>query len=69
MERRQGIGKLLSKECINRAKNLNQNNLFIHSTASMKIAWGMYERLGFKRYKKIDFMQEDLPVFGFKLIV
>ncbi len=66
-ERGQGIGKLLSIECIKRAKKINQNNLFIHSTASMKIAWGMYERLGFKRYKEIDFMQEDLPVFGFKL--
>jgi GNAT superfamily N-acetyltransferase len=66
-ERGKGIGKLLSKECINRAKKLNQNQLFIHSTESMKIAWGMYERLGFSRYLKIDFIQGELPVFGFKL--
>lgn len=66
-ERRKGIGKLLSKECINRAKKLNQNQLFIPSTESMKVAWGMYERLGFLRYNNIDFIQGELPVFGFKL--
>jgi len=66
-ERGKGIGKLLSKECINRAKKHNQNQLFIHSTESMKVARGMYERLGFLRYNKIDFIQGELPVFGFKL--
>lgn len=66
-ERGKGIGKLLSKECINRTRKLNQNQLFIHSTESMKIAWGMYERLGFSRYSEIDFIQGELPVFGFKL--
>lgn len=68
-ERGKGIGKLLSIECINRAKSLNQNQLFIHSTESMKIAWGMYERLGFSRYTEIDFIQGELPVFGFKLSI
>lgn len=66
-ERGKGIGKLLSIECINKAKNRNQNQLFIHSTESMKIAWGMYERLGFSRYTEIDFIQGRLPVFGFRL--
>jgi GNAT superfamily N-acetyltransferase len=68
-ERGKGIGKLLSKECINRAIKLNQNQLYIHSTESMKIAWGMYERLGFLRYSEIDFIQGELPVFGFKLSI
>lgn len=66
-ERGKGIGKLLCKECINRAKKINHNQLFIHSTESMIIARGMYERLGFSRYEKIDFSQGNLPVFGFKL--
>ena len=66
-ERGKGIGKLLSKECINRAKKLNQKHLYIHSTESMKIAWGMYERLGFYRYTNIDFIQGNLPVFGFRM--
>ena len=68
-ERGKGIGKLLSKECIDRAKKRKQNQLFIHSTESMKIAWGMYERLGFSRYPEIDFLQGKLPVFGFKLSI
>ena len=41
--------------------------MYIHSTESMKIAWGMYERLGFSRYEEIDFNQGELEVFGFKL--
>jgi len=66
-ERGKGIGKQLSIACINRAKKHQHKQLLIHSTASMKIAWGMYERLGFKRYQEIDFDQNSLPVFGFKL--
>ena len=66
-ERGKGIGKLLSKECINRAKKHKHSQLFIHSTESMKVAWGMYERLGFIRHNEIDFIQGKLPVFGFKL--
>lgn len=62
-----GIGKLLISECIKRAKQHNHKQLFIHSTESMKIARKMYERIGFSRYKPIDFMQGNLPVFGFKL--
>lgn len=65
--RGKGIGKMLSKACIHRAKALDQRQLFIHSTESMKIAWGMYERLGFQRCPDIDFIQGALPVFGFKL--
>lgn len=66
-ERGKGIGKLLIMECINRAKEQKQNHLYIHSTKSMKIAWGMYERLGFKRCSEIDFTQDDFTVYGFKL--
>jgi ribosomal protein S18 acetylase RimI-like enzyme len=65
--RGQGIGKLLINECIQRAKNLNQKQVYIHSTESMKVAWGMYERLGFSRFTPIDFNQGELPVYGFKL--
>lgn len=68
-ERGKGIAKLLIKECIYRAKKLNQDQLFIHSTESMKIARGMYERLGFFRYPEIDFIQGELPVYGYKLSI
>ena len=33
----------------------------------MQIAWSMYENLGFKRSKDLDFTQGKLPVYGFRL--
>jgi hypothetical protein len=33
----------------------------------MWIAWGLYERLGFERSEDLDFMQGELPVYGFRL--
>ena len=62
-----GIGKSLSKECIRKAKDNKQNQLIIHSTKAMQIAWSMYENLGFTRSEDLDFMQGDLQVFGFRL--
>jgi hypothetical protein len=41
--------------------------VIIHTTSAMKVAWGMYARLGFKRSPDLDFMQEALQVFGFRL--
>ncbi|ESU24929.1 N-acetyltransferase GCN5 [Flavobacterium enshiense DK69] len=62
-----GVGKLLTVECIEKAKNKKLNQIIIHSTKSMDIAWKMYENIGFKRSEDLDFMQGDLPVFGFRL--
>ncbi len=67
MNREQGIGKLLIKYCIEKAKEKKQQQLIIHSTMAMQTAWKMYERLGFKRSEDLDFMQAELPVFGFRL--
>lgn len=69
MNREQGIGKLLIKDCIEKAKEKKQQQLIIHSTMAMQTAWKMYERLGFKRSKDLDFMQGELPVFGFRLLL
>jgi hypothetical protein len=33
----------------------------------MKVAWRMYEALGFERSPDLDFLQGELPVFGFRL--
>ena len=66
-QRGRGLGKILINECINRAKKLGQKQIVIHSTKSMKIARAMYKKIGFVRYKDIDFNQGELPVFGFKL--
>lgn len=62
-----GVGKQLSLACIERAKSENREQMVIHTTESMKIAWGMYEKIGFKRSKDLDFKQSGLPVFGFRL--
>lgn len=62
-----GIGKLLINECIEKAKSENQEQVIIHSTKFMQVAWKMYEKLGFERSEDLDFMQGNLPVFGFRL--
>ena len=68
LTRGQGIGKLLTNECIRKAKEKNVGQLIIHTTMAMQIAWSMYESLGFKRSEDLDFMQGELPVYGFRLL-
>ena len=65
--RGQGLGKLLSQHCIEKGRQSGRKTMVIHTTESMKLAWGMYEKLGFKRALDLDFMQGELPVFGFRL--
>ncbi|TDP02111.1 GNAT family N-acetyltransferase [Flavobacterium sp. 245] len=65
--RGKGIGKLLTLDCIQKATKNNRKQVIIHSTLAMKTAWEMYEKIGFKRSKDLDFMQGELPVFGFRL--
>ena len=67
LARGQGIGKLLTMECIRKARDQKLSQVIIHSTMAMQTAWKMYEALGFKRSEDLDFMQETLPVFGFRL--
>jgi ribosomal protein S18 acetylase RimI-like enzyme len=67
--RGQGIGKLLTLECIKKAKEKKVKQMIIHSTMAMQTAWKMYEKLGFKRSGDLDFMQGELAVYGFRLEV
>jgi len=67
--RENGIGKILTQECIRKAKEKKQQQVIIHSTKAMQTAWKMYENLGFKRSEDLDFMQGELPVFGFRLVL
>lgn len=62
-----GIGKLLTNACIQKAKD-EKHQLIIHTTMAMQTAWKMYENLGFQRSEDLDFMQGELPVFGFRLL-
>ena len=43
--------------------------MIIHSTMAMQTAWKMYEKLGFKRSGDLDFIQGELPVYGFRLVL
>lgn len=67
--RGKGIGKLLTLECIQRARNRNLTQVIIHTTRAMMTAWTMYERIGFVRATDLDFMQGELPVYGFRLVL
>lgn len=62
-----GAGRKLTEECIRRAKELKVDNIVIHTTKAMQVAWSMYEKLGFVRALDLDFMQGELPVFGFRM--
>ncbi len=62
-----GVGKKLTMACIERAQSNGLSQIIIHTTESMKVAWGMYEKMGFKRSEDLDFEQSGLPVFGFRL--
>jgi len=61
-----GIGKALATRCIDLAKDSNNEQIILHTTKAMKVAWSMYDKLGFKRSGDLDFLQGDLPVFGFR---
>lgn len=62
-----GIGKRLTQACIEKAKRSGHSQLIIHTTKAMQTAWKMYEKMGFERSTDLDFMQENLPVYGFRM--
>ena len=62
-----GIGKILTRACIQKARETGKGQLIIHSTDAMQTAWKMYEDLGFKRSADLDFLQSGFPVYGFRL--
>jgi ribosomal protein S18 acetylase RimI-like enzyme len=65
--RGKGIGKLLTQECIRKAKEKSLSQMIIHTTKAMQTAWKMYESIGFKRSEDLDFVQGELAVYGFRL--
>jgi GNAT superfamily N-acetyltransferase len=65
--RGKGVGKLLTQTCIKKTRERKLSQVIIHTTKAMKTAWSMYEGLGFKRSEDLDFMQGELPVYGFRL--
>lgn len=62
-----GVGKRLTQHCIEQARRDGRREVILHTTAAMKPAWAMYERLGFRRSEDLDFLQQGFPVYGFRL--
>ena len=63
---RNGIATSLVHACIAKAKERNASSVIIHTTDPMKVAWRMYERLGFERSKELDFSRSNLNVYGLR---
>jgi len=62
-----GVGKALTQACIDLAKVNKHDQVILHSTKVMKVAWGMYEKMGFMRSTDLDFNLHGLSIFGFRL--
>ncbi len=62
-----GTGRALTEACIQLAREQGHGQVILHTTQAMRVAWRLYERLGFTRSEDLDFLQQDLPVFGFRL--
>lgn len=54
-ERGRGIGRLLVDECVRRARLAGAAELGLHTSASMRVAMRMYQRMGFVRAPEHDF--------------
>jgi len=67
LARGKGVGKALTQYCIKLANEKNHSQIILHTTQAMQVAWGMYQKLGFERFEDLDFLQQDFPVFGFRL--
>lgn len=59
--RGRGIGRLLTEECLRRARAAGAAAVALHTTHLMTIAREMYERMGFVRAPEFDFF--PLPQF------
>ncbi len=62
-----GVGKALTNACIQLAKDRGHPQVILHTTQAMQVAWALYQKLAFERSPDLDFAQEELPVFGFRL--
>ncbi|NVJ89264.1 MAG: GNAT family N-acetyltransferase [Flavobacteriaceae bacterium] len=63
--RGKGLAKLLVSQCFHQARAEGFKKLMIHSTAYMKDAINMYKKMGFERFKYIDFVKNGVKVFGY----
>jgi ribosomal protein S18 acetylase RimI-like enzyme len=52
--RGKGIGRLLTKECIERARKDGATSIGLYTTQVMEVAKTMYERMGFERQEEYE---------------
>jgi ribosomal protein S18 acetylase RimI-like enzyme len=56
--RRAGVGRLLTEECISRARRDGADVIALHASPIMQVALAMYLRLGFVQ------LRDSAPIFG-----
>lgn len=63
-----GVGRLLTEECLRRARALGAPTMGLHTTRVMDVARAMYERMGFTRYPENDIpITDDFVVVAYTL--
>ena len=62
--RGRGVGRLLTEECIRRARETGRAAVGLHTTMLMNVARAMYERMGFVRIPEYDFF----PIPSFRVM-
>ena len=66
--RGRGVGRLLTEECIRRARAARREAVGLHTTHLMNVARAMYERMGFVRVPELDFFpMPTLRVMAYRL--
>jgi ribosomal protein S18 acetylase RimI-like enzyme len=53
-----GVGRVLVDECVRRARADGAREIGLHTSASMRAAMRLYERMGFARIPEFDFQPE-----------
>ena len=65
-----GVGRLLTEACIERAESAGAPAVALHTTAPMKVAREMYERMGFERVPQYDFQPSpEVLVEAYRLLL
>jgi len=63
-----GLGRLLTEECLRRARALGASMVGLHTAVIMSVARAMYERMGFTRFPENDFpITDDFVVMAYSL--
>jgi GNAT superfamily N-acetyltransferase len=63
-----GVGRRLMEECVRRSRDAGAATLTLHTTDMMRVAMGLYERMGFARATDLDFTPAPgVVVKGYRL--